>query len=496
MMRFNPQAINTGRSLLRNATLLTMVLLLGACATGIPPRNAVVSLPVAYEGAQGSTDAVTLDQWWLLFQDAQLTPLVNQALAQGFGVREAQARMAESRALRSAALSGYALQGNVQGNVTSQDTRALDDRTASASAAGTNNSAGINLPMSWELDVFGRRDAATISADADLDSARLDVQAARAAIAAEVARGLFQARGFAVQQADGLETLRIQKELLKVVQERARRGLAPSSEADRVAADVAQAEAQTIELGAALNASRRALLVVLGNGTAGLDQVLVASAVGDAPLVPNTLPGDLLERRPDVLKATVRVRKSAGAVRLAELSFFPQFTLNPGLGLSAQRSATDTTLGFWSLGVGLTLPVLDRPRLQAQLNAEGARAEQAVLAYERTVQTAFSEADQALTRLQADRRRVNTLKAGELRARSAFEAAQKRYELGFANLQELLDGERAWRATRSALTGAKVDELQRSVQAFQALGGGWTVAALASQQEGITPCTRESGHCR
>ncbi len=161
-------------------------------------------------------------------------------------------------------------------------------------------------------------------------------------------------------------------------------------------------------------------------------------------------------------------------MRLAELDFFPRFTLNPGLGLTAQRGTLDATTGFWSIAAGLTVPVLDRPRLQAQLDAEGARAEQAVLAYERTVQTAFAEADQALVRLQADRRRVDLLAAGEGRARAAYDAALKRYELGFADLQQLLDAERAWRATRAALTGARVDALQRSVQVFQALGGGWS----------------------
>ena len=472
--------------------LLASVLLLSACASGAPPRDAAVSLPAAYGSAQNSdqrtagnaTDAAALDAWWLLFQDMQLTQLVDQALAQGFGVREAQARLVESRALRSTALSGFGPQGNLRADAGTQENRALDDRAASDSAAGTSNTAGINFPVSWELDVFGRRDATALGADADLDTALLDVQAARAAVAAEVARGLFQARGLAVQHGDALETVRIQRELMGVVHERARRGLAPASEADRVAADLAQAEAQTEELGAALQASRRALLVVLGDGTAGLDQALVLPVLGEVPAVPTTLPGDLLERRPDVRKATLRVQKAGSEVRLAELDFFPRFTLNPGLGLSAQRSATDTTLGFWSLGLGLTMPVLDRPRLQAQLKAEGARAEQAVLAYERTVQTAFSETDQALTRLQADRRRVTTLSAGEQRARSAFDAAQKRYQLGFANLQELLDGERAWRATRSSLSGARLDALQRSVQVFQALGGGWIPTEPRAQTQG------------
>ena len=129
------------------------------------------------------------------------------------------------------------------------------------------------------------------------------------------------------------------------------------------------------------------------------------------------------------------------------------------------------------------VPILDRPRLQAQLNVQGAIAEQAVLAYESTVQRAFAEADQALIRLQADRRRVDLLIAGDVRAHIAFDAAAKRYQLGFTDLLDVLNAERTWYATRTELTIARADALQRSVQVFQALGGGWTPAVQTLSQE-------------
>ena len=454
-------------------TLIVMALLLSACATGAPLRPAQIKLLPAYEVAAGVPDARLLDHWWTLYDDAQLNTLVTRALSQGFSVREAQARLTESQALRSAALAPFGLQGDLQGNATYQDTRNLDGtNNAAVTQAGVSKTAGVSLPVSWELDFFGRRSATERAFQSDLDTARFDVESARAAIAAEVARALFQTRGLKVQRDEALETLRIQRDLLSVVTERARRGLAASSESDRVAADLAQAQAQAEDLGAALMASRRALLVVIGDGTNALGDDDVLASLGAVPQIPIAMPGDLLVRRPDVRIAASRVQRAASNVRLAELDFFPRVTLNPGFGLTAQRGALDSTTGFWSLAVGLTVPVLDRPRLQAQLRAEGARAEQTVLAYERTVQTAFSEADQSLTRLQADRRRVDTLSAGETRAQTAYAAARKRYDLGFANLQELLDAERAWRATRSALTGARLDALLRSVQVFQALGGG------------------------
>jgi outer membrane protein TolC len=55
------------------------------------------------------------------------------------------------------------------------------------------------------------------------------------------------------------------------------------------------------------------------------------------------------------------------------------------------------------VGAGLLVPVLDRGRLLAEVQVNGARAEQAVIGYERAVQTAFSEADQALVQLEGDR---------------------------------------------------------------------------------------------
>ena len=494
-MQVDARIVARRRARARLSALTACALLVG-CATGLPPRTPDVALPTSYDTLPPGSSQASVDHWWTLYDDPQLTQFTQAALAQGFTVRAALARLEETRALRSIALARFDPQGNLQASADYRYTRNLEDAPsfgattagamppagvgASLAGFGATKSAGVSLPVSWEIDFFGRRDAAGAAAQADVIAARFDVEAARAAIAAEVARSLFQARGFKVQRDESTETVRIQRELQAVVAERARRGLAPSSELDRVATDVAQAEAQAEALDAALLALRRALLVVLGTGTQPLATLDVEARLGAVPAVPAALPGELLARRPDVRTAFARVQRAAGSVRLAELDFFPRLTLNPGIGITAQRSSFDTTTSFWSLGLGLVVPILDRPRLQAQLDAEGARAEQAVLNYERTVQTAFSETDQALLRLQSDRRRVDTLVAGERRGRSGYDAARKRYELGFANLTELLDAERAWRATRSALTNARLDALQRSVQVFQALGGGWEYTSTAA----------------
>lgn len=337
-------------------------------------------------------------------------------------------------------------------------------------------SAGFNL--SYELDLFGRRPVATLAADADLAAVRFSYEAARAALVAKVADALFSARGLAPQIDEAGATLRIQRDVLRIVRVRAARGLSAAAEVARVDADVAQAEAQLASVTAELVATRRAILTLVGDALSPTDSIVVDAWLPSPPFPPSSLPSSLLERRPDVHEAEARLRAGVARARMQRLELFPRLTLNPGTTLTATRGGEINTLGLvWTLGAGLAVPLLDRTRLLAELRAEGARAEQAAVGYERAIQTAFSEADQAIVRLAADRRRVDALTRGERQAEVAYAAARLLLERGLTDLSTLLDAERTRRAAQAAASTARTDALRRSVTVFRALGGGWDAVA-------------------
>jgi len=448
---------------------------LAACATGLTPRDPQIQWPAHYAAAQRKDlPPASLDRWWTLFDDAQLEALVERVLSQGLDARLALARLSEAQAVRAQSLSRYAPQGALQSSVEASQAENLN--------AGPNpdmsRNASVSLPVTWELDFFGRRAVTRTAADSDLAAARFDYEATRTALAAQVAQTLFQARGLAAQWEESRANAKIQADLLGLIDRRVERGLTAASQADRVAGDVSQANARALALASELDATRRSLLVLMGDGLAPITSIAIEAELAEAPAVPTTVPGDLMIRRPDIREAQARIRSAAGNLRLAELDFFPRLTLQPSIGLSSQRGPLDASTGFWSLGLGLSVPVLDRPRLQAALDLQSARGQQLVIAFEQLVQSAFAEVDQALTRLQADRRRVQILIEGERRANRAHEAALTRFRLGLGDLQEVLDAELAWRATRNALTSARLDALKHSVQAFKALGGGWPSDSL------------------
>jgi multidrug efflux system outer membrane protein len=469
----------------------------GACAPTLALREPVPATPTRFEAQISSPlDAAALDRWWTVFDDSQLTGLVEQALANGADARLALARLEEARAIRQAALARFRVQGDLQANASAQRNETLSGDATVLGSGGTGgtpstpgganpglpaaglfggdtDTASVNFNLSWEVDLFGRRGTTRRGAEADLAAARFLFEGSRAALAADVADALFAARGLAVQLDDARETERIQRDLRRVLALRAERGLAPDADVARIDADLGQAEAARAQLEAELTAAKRAILVLTGASTASTAELAITPSLATAPQPPATLPGELLQRRPDVREAEARFRSAVAGSELRRLELFPRLTLNPGVGLTASGGAFDYTIATWTLAAGLTQPILDRPRLLAELRAQNARAEQAAVTYERTVQVAFSEADQALVRLAADQRRVASLEAGARRAQVSYEAARTLFTRGLNDLQALLDAERSYRAARQALAAARVDALRRAVTSYRALGGGW-----------------------
>jgi len=475
--------------------LLPLLLLpsLAGCALGPRVPTPDTHTPAAFEAPSDVTQGgVPLDRWWSVYNDPQLQSLVDEALQNAPDARTARARLDEAIAVRSEAEDAYNPQGALQGSATESTTHTLGKAPVlnlgplgqiPLTSSGASNQELLNFDVSWEIDIFGRRAATRGKANADLAAARFNYEATRASLAANVADQLFQARGLAIQLADAQEQARIERELARVARAKADHGLGAASDADQAESELAQSDAQVKDLESQLHAARRTLLVLVGKGVDPLDSLPAAAEAGTPPMVPATVPGELLARRPDVRQAAAELRSASGQLKLNELALFPKFTLTPGFGLtSAPEFGTNLVSDAWSIGIGLAQPILDAPLLKSEIRAQGARADQAVIAYEKAVQTAYGESENALVKLSSDEARVKLLTGGEAEARRAYDASRIRYGAGIDDLTAVLTAERTWQSAREALTGAQVAALTSSVTVFKALGGGWDPATPGEEQ--------------
>ncbi|HEY1928874.1 MAG TPA: efflux transporter outer membrane subunit [Caulobacteraceae bacterium] len=463
--------------------------LLAGCVGG-HPRAPDLSLLRAYEAPASRPQLTTeqLDRWWLIFNDPALTALEDEALRTAPDAKTAYSRLVEAGATRSSLIAGTFPTGNAGGNISKQHEVNIGPSANTLFPIGGDfitRSGSLNV--SWELDVFGRLAVQRKIARANFVATEFDVEGAFASLAANVASDYFQATGLQIQIEDAQETVRIETNLARIAQEKADRGLGALSDADRVAGDLSQALATLTDLESQLHATRRNLLILIGRNAAATETIPVRDHADEAPDVPAAVPGDLLQRRPDIREAEARLRSEAGTDRLSHLALFPTFTMLPALGAQSPTQPSvgfippatlipesiTTSVGYWTLAGSVSQPVLDIPRLLFDAKSEDARMEQAVIAYEKTVQTAYGEAENALVALDAGKRAVKILFDGEARAHRAYDAAQRRYAMGLDDLTTALTTEQAWRTTRAALTAEQTLALQRAVTTYKALGGGW-----------------------
>ena len=469
------------------AALLPLV---SACATPahVSPPQALP--PTAYEEPQPAAaglSSAALDDWWKLYHDDQLDALVAQALSTAPDARTALARLEQAAAIRTETLDQlYIPSGQIQANGTRTYTNIISGQNAGFGGAGGFVSPGAtddlnaSFNVSWELDLFGRRAAGRRTADADFYTAAFQYEATRTSLIANIANSLFQARGIALQLRDAVETARIAHELAHVAQVKLEHGLGTQLDADQSAASAQADDAQVESLRAQLDAARRALLVLIGKGFDHIDTLLAQPVMGAPPPVPVSTPGELLRRRPDVRQAEWKIVSAAGTLKTDELALLPTIKLDPGVTLTKTTGPFGLTDAAWSIGAGLTQPVLDRPRLIAQIHAQRAVAEQDVIAYEQAVQQAYSDAETAFMYLESDGKRVQMLTEAERRAQSAYDKSRLGYARGINDLTATLSAETTWRNTRIQLTSAQTTVMERSVQLFKALGGGWTPAQPAA----------------
>src|SRR5262249_34308946 len=160
---------------------------------------------------------------------------------------------------------------------------------------------------------------------------------------------------------------------------------------------------------------------------------------------------------------------------VARAAYFPQITLSGALGgastqLTRLFSGPNTT---WSLVPQVTQPIFTAGRLKSGVKFAEAERERALIQYEKTIQTAFTEVSDALI----SHRRVNESRMKQealvLALQDRLRLAYVRYRGGVDTQLNALDADRDLFTSELDLAQIKLNEMLSVVQLYKALGGGW-----------------------
>jgi multidrug efflux system outer membrane protein len=185
-------------------------------------------------------------------------------------------------------------------------------------------------------------------------------------------------------------------------------------------------------------------------------------------------PDELLRGRPDVRTAERSLAAATARVGVETADLFPRVTLNGTLGLEASQISSLTAAGAdtHSFGPHITWAALDIGRVRQRIKAAGARADQALAAYEQTVLLVLEEVENSFVALSRERLRLAYLTEAERAASEAVSLARQRYRDGFADYLGVLDSERTLLTLQDQLVTSQTLSATRLVAVYKAFATG------------------------
>ncbi|KIQ27047.1 RND transporter, partial [Variovorax paradoxus] len=185
--------------------------------------------------------------------------------------------------------------------------------------------------------------------------------------------------------------------------------------------------------------------------------------------------GDLLRRRPDVLRAERGLAASTADVGATTAELYPRFDIGGFLGFIALRGSDlgSTSSRAFSVTPGVSWPALRLGSVKARVRGAEARAEGDRALYEQTVLRAIEDVESALTGYGQNQQRLQSLVQAAARSGRAAELAEVRYREGAAPYLSVLDAQRTLLRAQDAVAEAETASYTSLVALYKALGGGW-----------------------
>jgi outer membrane protein, multidrug efflux system len=459
---------------------------LGACVLN-DRLDPALEVPKHYRAAHlASEAAVPPLEWWRGFRSAELTDLMEQALAANFDIAAAIARIVQADA--QARIAGAALLPSINATASAQrskSSQAVFGGTSGASGGGSGGtSAGgggtrtlytAALSASYQLDFWGKVRAQIRAADYSALASRFDREVVALGTLVSVADTYFLVL-------EGQDRLRVAREnlassdrILKLIQDRFNNGTASALEVAQQGSLTAIVRASIPPLVEQIQQNTATLALLVGRAPENLAVRGGSMYRLGLPRVSPGLPSELLTQRPDIREVELKLASADANVYAARAAFLPsiQLTGQGGFESAALRTLFGPGAVFYTVAASLTQPIFQGGLLLGQLDLQKGMREELLQNYRKSVISAFTDVERALVAVQQTTRQEALQRQAVAEARKAFELSEQRLRGGTIDLTTVIQIEQTLFQQEDALAQVRFARLQAIVSLFQALGGGW-----------------------
>ena len=465
-------------SMMRHLWALFLCLALGGCLVGPDYRRPALDTPQQWRFGEKEARELADTAWWEQFRDPVLNELIAAALRENKDLKIAAARVEEFRGRYGVVRAAQFPQAGAGASVGGERTSDRGQTPLPATSPNPTELYQANFFASWEIDLWGKLRRGSEAARADLIASEEGKRSVILSLVASVAGAYVNLRDLDRQLEIARRTAKSREESYKIFLLRFQAGYVSDLELSQVNSLYQQALATIPALEKSISQQEDALSLLLGRNPGPVARGKLIDAL-EVPAVPAGLPSTLLERRPDLRQAEQELISANAQIGAARAQYFPGISLT---GLFGWESTTLSQLftgpaRMWNWAAPVTQPIFTAGSIGAGVKIAKAIREEALFNYQRAIQSAFRDVDDALIDQRSTREQLKAQTRQVEALRSYASTARLRYENGYTSYLEVLDAERSLFDAELDYTQTTGGLLQALINLYKAMGGGWVAAA-------------------
>lgn len=449
-------------------SLSALLLALSGCTVGPNYKRPTTTPPDKYylENETNTTSIADLP-WWEVFKDPQLQSLIQEALKNNYDVRIAATRIEQARQQAAIAHSLYYPQLSYGVNITGQRAPGIQ----------TGTYYGYNIPVSWEIDFWGRIRRINEQQRALLLASEEGRRIVYLSLVSDVATAYFELRALDEQLGIARSTAKSFQSTYDLFNKKFEGGAASALDTSRAEGALANVASQIPDFERQILAKENQISLLLGRNPGPIPRGAGLFEQNDMTQVPAGLPSTLMERRPDVRQSEEFLIAANAEIGVQRANYFPVIGLSAAIGGSSialsQLAASGVT---WGLGGVANGPIYTGGRLKAQVRAAYAARDEAELNWQKTLTSAFGEVSTALNGHEKFAEAVREETRSVNAYRESVRLSTIRYNSGFASYFEVLDAQLNLYPAETLRVFFELAHKVSLVSIYRSLGGGWKLS--------------------
>jgi outer membrane protein, multidrug efflux system len=463
---------------MKTIAIILIALVLAGCAVGPDYRRPMVDTPSAWRVEERQAKDLANTTWWEQFNDPVLNDLIREALQGNYDLKIAAARIEQYVGQYMVARSGFFPQ--IYGGGSGGQQR-VTERGQSPVSDNFRNPATIyqaGLTGSWEIDVWGRLRRLTEAARADLLSTEEGRRTVILTLVTSVANSYVNLRDLDKQLQISISTAKSREESYRIFTLRFEGGIVSELELSQVKSEYEQALARIPFYQKLVAQQENGLCVLLGRNPGpiprgkSIDELVL-------PAVPEGLPSDLLERRPDLRAAEQDLIAANARIGAAKALYFPTISLTGDFGWASTNLSNlfSGSSQVWNWAGNFAGPIFTGGAITGNYQASEAIEQQTLYRYQQVIQSAFRDVDDALIDQKRTREQLEAQKRQVAALSDYARVARLRYDEGYTSYLEVLDAERSLFNAELEYAQSQGTLFQALVNLYKAMGGGWVTEA-------------------